>query len=288
MERLRPVDTFGRLNGPEKLSALQGACEELERELGACKNTNALKEDISLFSSALNASSDQLPPYALEKFAKRLQALLKDLEARNRKGSVTRFKFRRKPTVPPTIGTTPTKTPLSNRAKPSDSSGPTRDQTLVVTHAAASYENLVHCNISYNARDRQNDLNSLQSGSSALSLRSLDSCIVKLLGVPFNRGSVYIENAIDSLVLIKIQSGADIQVRLFGLRNCKLYIIQEGMRRQAVILENCQDCCFHTAMKEGADIQDFSNISKCLTDGGEHFHFEAFDTHDSSIAALSN
>ncbi|CUS23130.1 LAQU0S08e02784g1_1 [Lachancea quebecensis] len=287
MEKLRSIDTFGQLSGFDKYAALQEACEELERELYTCKNTGALKKDISLFSAALNSGSEQLPPYALEKFAKQLQALLKGLEAINRNSSVTRFKFKRKPTTLVPIGTASVGATPSNVVKPSTSLEPVQDQNIVVTHAAASYENLVRCTITCNAQNRQCATEFAESGSSALHLRSLNSCIVNLYGVPFDRGSIHIENAVDSLVLIRIQKEANIQVRLFGLKSCKLYIVHESMRRQAVVLENCENCCFHISMKEGIDIQDFSNISKCLTDEARHLRFEGFDIDGNDAAALS-
>ena len=232
-----------------------------------------MKQRLSALSDSLSSMTGQIPSYDLEKYTARLCLLLKKASNQEPK---KRFQFKRKPVIgeprPSFAGDVLDK----DKGSPPDSTQITDGQTLTLDPSKGLYRDLRRCTLKYSLQEQEASTSLIES--SALSLRSLTDCTIDFHGCPFKQGSIHIENATNSTILIRLQTDCNIQVRLYGLVACKIYIVREDPEPQTIILENCSKCQFHSKMKNLVDIQDFSNIGKCLSQDQDYLDFGTFDT----------
>ncbi|SCU93052.1 LANO_0E02894g1_1 [Lachancea nothofagi CBS 11611] len=263
--------SFDGLNLSKTSKTFNAACDEIEH--ASCKNINPgkVKKEIDALFSSLRLVADQLPAYDVEKYNARLEKLLKKVTDEGQATKKRKFQFKGKPKVDtPATNATPGDVELV------DPKSKLTRQNIRYDQKIGNYQNLEDSSLSYENENEGLSENIIQSSS--LHVRSLLRSVINFNGTPFNHGSIHIENAQDSVILLKLQAHSNIQVRLFGLHNCKVYIVRAGTEPQTIILENCSECQFHSDMKNTTTIQDFSNIGKLIEESEPSFSYVSFST----------
>ncbi|SCU91895.1 LADA_0F12838g1_1 [Lachancea dasiensis] len=248
----------------------------IDRKLGDSGQELELKKEINNLLLELRSVSHLIPMYDLEKLRVKLDHLLQKA-SENTAPQPRKFKFKSKPL---SDRSTPRHSPDSVSTTASATELPTSTgKTLVCDGKQTLYQGLRDTSLTYDIR---NDLSGEMNGnSSSLHLRDLNKSVVNFKGLHFDHGSVYVENARDCVIAFQLQASSDVQIRLFKLYNCKVYITRLGSTvPQTIILEECRDCQFHTDMQTAAvAVQDFSSIGKLGEEYQKSYHFVPFETY---------
>ncbi|SCU81031.1 LAME_0B05402g1_1 [Lachancea meyersii CBS 8951] len=256
---------------------------EIEQKSRQGRDTLDLKREVIALSTALASVADTIPAYDLEKHNTRLMKLLKQITI-DAPSTTKKFRFKNKPKSSQSKNDDAVQNVAGEDSKSMNS--PECVGKSLRYERGGVYENLQDSSLTFDAT-LQNDPAS-DNSSSAIHLRSLKRSVINFKGTPFQHGSFYIENAQDCFIILRLPLQSQIQVRLNGLQNCKIYITRVGLEPQSVVLERCSELRFHSEMRDTTNIQDFSSIGKVFPNEKTWFPYESFDLCDFDTDRLMN
>ncbi|CAI1745382.1 hypothetical protein SEUBUCD646_0P00500 [Saccharomyces eubayanus] len=230
----------------------------------------------------LNASAPSLTPYEKERFSSDMENLLKLISTglSKSRGKKRLFSFKQR-VLPATVQENFAQREIMNKPREITTTG----KDYVLERRDSTFENLESCTVTSEKGHSDND-----SGSGSLSFYSITGSIINLQKLYFKVGSIFMTDCKDSIILLRLPSDGDIQIRSRNLENCKFSIDMVAPDRdckQVVIIENCHDCVFNAGTREHLVIQDFSNpFQSNGTEDSSAFAFKEFDTCDKDTMRL--
>lgn len=222
----------------------------------------------------LNASAPSLTPYEKEHFSSDMENILKLISKKLSKsrGKQRLFSFKQR-ILPATVQENFAQKETLNKTEEITSTG----KDYVLKREDSTFENLEACTVTSES-DHSDD----GSGSGSLSFYNITRSIINLQKLYFKTGSIFMTDCEDSIILLRLPSQGDIQIRSRNLKNCKFLIETAAPHsdcKQVVIIENCHDCVFNAGTRQHLVIQDFSNpFQSNSTEGSSAFAFKEFDT----------
>lgn len=233
-------------------------------------NSLSLKTDLDEIKIKLNNSTEEIPNYDIQRFNDTITSLLKDIDNKCKQDSdkkPKRFTFKKKLQTTSTV-TIPTEISKSDL--------PTNNLPEYVTKSKI-YLNKETFDVSL----LDNCTISLPSTfktyiNGAIRMTNIKNCVVKFDKPVFQTGSIHLTDCTDSVILIKLATNDQTQIRLHNMIRCKLLF--SSLTKQTIILEGCQDCIFHLGSKENLHIQDFSNLALAQENVPTNYIFKQFDT----------
>lgn len=233
--------------------------------------------------------ANDIPLYDAERYASAIDSLLKGLNSRTAQdtySSKKQFSFKNKTSL---------RKPLQNFKNISIDSTVKSiekaecdiqsivDQELILDHHTLTYGHLKNCTLS-----SPPVLDNI-SPTGSLTLEDIKESVINITQLPYQTGSLFINDCINSVVIIRVPIDNHVQLRIHSLINCKIYIQSSTLlkctSKQNVVIEKCRDCVFHTESKGYIIIQNFSNLG-FNSNKTESYSFQPFDIFDNDTAQL--
>ncbi|AET37899.1 GTPase-activating protein CIN2 Ecym_2147 [Eremothecium cymbalariae DBVPG len=247
----------------------------IQARIDSSADIEGIREDITRLSWEVKEVADQLSSYDKEKYTGRIDLLLKgakSLQAKvNTERTRKRFQFRRKPKNTDKLldyGSknveTPGETALASSNTCYTGNAPLlSDQNATITNnvciildgKTSHYTNFRNCRLLANE-------DTPFMSSFALTMQHFEFSVIHFDPIPFQQGSIFVENCTNCTIFLNCTVGSNIQIRLHALTACRLYVnhANDHGQRQNVILEQCKACVFDQSVKDSLTIQDFSNL----------------------------
>ncbi|AEY97535.1 FAFL149Cp [Eremothecium gossypii FDAG1] len=254
MEDLFPLRPDGSLDAKATARQFASFEKEIQNSIDDPSKLNAARKRLVDVSLQLTNLAACLPRFDRERYGNKLERLLaaiQERELRNAPAGQKRFHFTRKP---PKQQKPQASTPLAApcaAVTPANALASTY-QVVRVGPADTHFADMRNCQLLSEA--------TAPVTTSALHLQRIVASSVKLRPIPFEHGSLYIEDCEDVTFMLECPPESDIQIRLRCLRNCKLCITRPDAVAQKVVLERCTDCIFEKSSQEKVLIQDFGNL----------------------------
>ncbi|CAI4054016.1 hypothetical protein SUVZ_16G0450 [Saccharomyces uvarum] len=247
---------------------------DLEQELSETNDYKALQGKSIDLQTELNASAPSLTPYEKEHFSSDMENILKliSIGLSKSKGKKRLFSFKQR-ILPATVQENFAQKETLNKTKEIT----TTEKDYVLKRGDSTFENLESCTVTSKSDHSDDD-----SGSGSLNFYNITRSIINLQKLYFKTGSIFMTDCKDSIILLRLPSQGDIQIRSRNLKNCKFLIetvTPHSDCKQVVIIENCHDCVFNVGTRKHLVIQDFSNpFQSNSTEDSSAFAFKEFDT----------